>query len=197
MRFVMTLCLALALSATAAAAESQDFSKYMIDAELNPERIYTAYSGVVSGLVRSSEKRGGEDGQLNALSQRLGVTEEDAKRLVRFGKRYDELVARDNKSSSAEKARRAYCRTFNRTGEIDIVALEGTNAADANKRHTRDRKLYQSLLGDLSDEGKASMEALMSRSRPTRRPKDVDWIAFARDLPEQTNEMLKDRCKDA
>lgn len=197
MRLVLAFCLALALPAAAEDPVPPDFSKYMIDTELNPERVYTAYSGVVSGLVRSSAKRGGDDGQIGILAQRLSVTEQDAKRLVKFAKRYDGILEKDRRSSSAAKARRAYCRTFKRTGEIDVAGLQATNTKDANQRYARDRKLYESLLDDLSDEGKASMEALMSKGRSTRQPKDMDWVAFARDFPEQTTQMLTDRCKDA
>lgn len=189
MRTTMLLIVALALPVSAA----EDFAKYMVPRDKDSAGIYSVYATAVYGMVRSTERLG--DGQRDALAEKVGMTERDATRVIEFGEHYGRMI--EQRAESANKMRAGFCKTFKRSGEIDVVALQDQNAKDAKERGERDRKLYDRLIGDLSDEGRESVEELMSRLRMQRKSTEVDWVAYARDFPEQTNEYLAERCKDA
>ncbi|MBS03186.1 MAG: hypothetical protein CMQ24_10835 [Gammaproteobacteria bacterium] len=65
------------------------------------------------------------------------------------------------------------------------------------QRWERDKKLYDGLMGDLSSQGQQAVKKMLKQTRLPRKPMDVDWVAYARDNPEQIDEIMRDRCKDA
>ncbi|MBJ39046.1 MAG: hypothetical protein CMD83_11370, partial [Gammaproteobacteria bacterium] len=65
------------------------------------------------------------------------------------------------------------------------------------QRWERDKKLYGGLMGDLSSQGQQAVKKMLKQTRLQRKPMDVDWVAYARDNPEQIDEIMRDHCKDA
>lgn len=190
MRMTLLLLVALALPASAA----EDLSKYLVPAEKNPARTDATYAAAVYGIVLMTERLG--DGQLEALAERVGVSERDARRMVRYGERYAKVMERDKKSEAGGQ-RQEFCRAFNSSGAVDVVALQDVNTKDAMRRWERDKKLYDGLIDDLSAEGREAVEKTLKRTRLQRKPMDVDWVAYARDNPEKIDAIMRDRCKDA
>ena len=61
------------------------------------------------------------------------------------------------------------------------------------QRWERDKKLYDGLMGDLSSQGQQAVKKMLKQTRLPRKPMDVDWVAYARDNPEQIDEIMRDR----
>tara|TARA_A100001037_G_scaffold298471_1_gene322258 strand:+ start:704 stop:982 length:279 start_codon:yes stop_codon:yes gene_type:complete len=92
----------------------------MAPAEKNAARTDATYAAALYGIVLMTKRLG--DGQLEGLVKRVGVSERDARRMVRYGERFAKVMERDSESE-AGRERQEFCKTFQRSGTIDVVAL--------------------------------------------------------------------------